>query len=289
MGTDQASTGTVKVTVKDKLDKLQGGPRPRFKYEMAEAGADGSWERDSLDKIIRRVLRDARWHAFLFHGSYYWVNIVTQYFLPPGQSKDDLPADDAEVLRIKAKILGTVNNLKSDTLKRFDSHVKQVLKDYPELLTMPLREPDIARGFFINNIWSNRTFDYIWFWLRDYLDIRKSSELGRYFSQRKSPLSQLPPSQAYRYTEIYGTLCFATLLIERARIDEPKTVPFHTERRHAVYFECVIEPNFDDVSKSEFHEVLHKTRNSNMPTVGSLASIMMGTMPPPPPPGPPRS
>jgi len=178
--TNQASTATVK----DKLDELQGGPKPRFKYKMAEARADGIWERDDVEIIVRRALRDARWHAFLFHNGYYWADIVAQYFLPPGQSKDDLPADDDDVLRIKAKIFDTSRNLKADTLKRFDSHIKQVMKDYPELLTMSLREPDIAKGFFIENIWSDKTFNYIWFWLRGYLDIRKSSELGKYFNRR---------------------------------------------------------------------------------------------------------
>jgi hypothetical protein len=82
------------------------------------------------------------------------------------------------VLRVKAKILDTSKNLKADTLKRFDNHARQVLKDHPELLTMSLREPDIAKGFFIDKIWSESTFEYIWFWLKGYLDILKSSELG---------------------------------------------------------------------------------------------------------------
>ena len=244
--------------------------------------ADGEWERADVNDIIRRALRDTRWHAFLFHGGYYWVDIAAQYFLPPGQSKDDLP-DDIDMLRVKQKILDTSKNIKADTLKRFDNHVRQILKDHPELLTMSLGESDIAKEFFIDKIWSQSTFEYIWFWLKGYVNIPKSSELGRYYNQRKSPLSQLPPSQAYRYIEIYETLCYMTLSIQRARIDEPDKVDFHTKRRHTVYFECVILPSFDDVSKSEFHEILHGTRGDRglqerPVTVGSLAAAMMGTI-----------
>ena len=282
--TDQAYT----VTVKSKLDELQARPRPRFEYKMANA-ADGEWERADADDIIRQALRDTRWHAFLFHGGYYWVDIAAQYFLPPGQSKDDLP-DDNDVLRVKQKILDSTKNIKSDTLKRFDTHVKQVLTDHPELLTVSLRESDLVKDFFIDKIWSQSTFEFIWFWIKGYVNIMKSSELGRYYNQRKSPLSQLPgpPSQAYRYIEIYGTLCYMTLLVQRARIDEPDKVDFHIKRRHLVYFECVTLPSFDDISKSEFHEILHGTRGERglqkrPVTVGSLAAAMMGTMPPPPP------
>jgi hypothetical protein len=54
---------------------------------------------------------------------------------------------------------------------------------------MPLTDPDVAKEFFIITIWSERNFEYIWFWMKNYLDIRKSSEL-RCFNKRKSPLSQ---------------------------------------------------------------------------------------------------
>jgi hypothetical protein len=185
----RTSTSDDVTTVKDRLDNLQSGPRPRFSYKMAEAGVDGTWEREDLNLIVRRVQRDTRWHAFLFHGSYYWAEILSQYLLPPGRSKDDLPADDEIVLRVKNKILDGVKNFKADTLKRFDGHVKQVLEDYPELQTMPLTEPDVAKEFFINTIWSESNFEHIWFWMKNYLNIRKSSELGLYFNKRKSPLS----------------------------------------------------------------------------------------------------
>jgi hypothetical protein len=46
--------------------------------------------------------------------------------------------DDDEVLRAKVKIFDTVKNIKSDTLKKFDSHVAQALKDYPEPAAMDL-------------------------------------------------------------------------------------------------------------------------------------------------------
>jgi hypothetical protein len=60
---------------------------------------------------------------------------------------------------------------------------------------------------------------------------------------------------------------------------------FHIGRRHALYFEYVGQPNFDNVTKSEFHEVTNRTRGDRkiVSTTSSLAS-MIGTMPPPPPP-----
>src|ERR1700685_3248369 len=42
--------------------------------------------------------------------------------------------------------------------------------------TMPLTDPDVAKEFFIITM---RDFEYIWFWMKNYLDIRKSSELRR--------------------------------------------------------------------------------------------------------------
>jgi hypothetical protein len=81
--------------------------------------------KESADSTLRRVSRDTRWHAFLFHGKYYWGEILSQYFLPPGKSTENLPMDDDEVLRAKAKIFDAIKNIKSDTLKKFDSHVDQ--------------------------------------------------------------------------------------------------------------------------------------------------------------------
>jgi hypothetical protein len=45
-------------------------------------------------------------------------------------------------------------------------HIAQVLVDYPELATMSLTNPDIVKNFFIYNVWSFHTFEYIWFWMR---------------------------------------------------------------------------------------------------------------------------
>ncbi|KAN0081959.1 hypothetical protein V8E54_003257 [Elaphomyces granulatus] len=142
---------------------------------------------ESLDSIIRRVSRDTRWHAFLFHGKYYWAEILSQYFLPPGKTKDNLLMDDDEVLRAKVKIFDTVKNIKSDTLKKFDSHVAQALKDYPEPAAMDL------------------------------------------------------------------TIIFmAPYATPHANLME---VDYHKGRRHNLYLQCIAEPNFDNVVKSEFHEI----------------------------------
>jgi hypothetical protein len=61
---------------------------------------------------------------------------LSQYFLPPGQPQDNFPADDEEVLRARSKLVDIVRNLKCDTLKKFDSHIAQVMVDHPELGTM---------------------------------------------------------------------------------------------------------------------------------------------------------
>jgi hypothetical protein len=66
--------------------------------------------------------------------------------------------------------------------------------------------------------------------------------------------------QTYSYTEIYGTLCYATLLIQRARIEEPERVAYHIGRRHALYFEYVGEPNFDNVTKSGIKRTITKPK-----------------------------
>ncbi|KAN0085284.1 hypothetical protein V8E54_001751 [Elaphomyces granulatus] len=105
-----ADVNVTNFTIKARLDNIQNGPRPRF---------------ESADSTLRRVSRDTRWHAFLFHGKYYWGEILSQYFLPPGKSTENLPMDDDEVLRAKAKIFDAIKNIKSDTLKKFDSHVDQ--------------------------------------------------------------------------------------------------------------------------------------------------------------------
>src|SRR5467141_3896175 len=100
------------------------GQEPRFVYKVA----NHPWAKESADSILRRVSRDTRWHAFLFHGKYYWGEILSQYFLPPGKSTENLPVDDDEVLRAKTKIFDAIKSIKSDTLKKFDSHVDQALK-----------------------------------------------------------------------------------------------------------------------------------------------------------------
>jgi hypothetical protein len=170
-------------------------------YKIAEdqsADSEGGeiipWSRESSDSILRQVARDARWHAFLFHGSYYWTEILSQYFLPPGQPQDNFPADDEEVLRARSKLVDIVRNLKCDTLKKFDSHIAQVMVDHPELGTMNLADPTIIKNFFIDNVWSVKNFEYIWFWMRGYVDMEKSSELAKFFNKRESPLSELPPA-----------------------------------------------------------------------------------------------
>jgi hypothetical protein len=53
---------------------------------------------------------------------------LSQYFLPPGQPQDNFPADDEEVLRARSKLVDIVQNLKCDTLKKFDSHIAQVME-----------------------------------------------------------------------------------------------------------------------------------------------------------------
>jgi hypothetical protein len=82
-----ADINVTNFTIKARLDAIQNGPRPRFVYKVA----NHPWAKESPDSILRRVSRDARWHAFLFHGKYYWGEILSQYFLPPGKSKENLP------------------------------------------------------------------------------------------------------------------------------------------------------------------------------------------------------
>jgi hypothetical protein len=102
-------------SVRDRLDAIQKGQTPRFSYKIAEdrpTDSEGGevipWSRESSDFILRQVARDARWHAFLFHGSYYWTENLSQYFLPPGQPQDNFPADDGEVLRARSKLVDIV-------------------------------------------------------------------------------------------------------------------------------------------------------------------------------------
>src|SRR5467141_520813 len=99
------SFNTTPFSVRDRLDAIQKGQTPRFSYKIAEdqpTDSEGGevipWSRESSDFILRQVAPDARWHAFLFHGNYYWTEILSQYFLPPGQPQDNFPADDEEVL-----------------------------------------------------------------------------------------------------------------------------------------------------------------------------------------------
>jgi hypothetical protein len=161
-----------------------------------------------------------------------------------------------------------------------------VLEDHPELATMDLASPTLVKEFFIDNVWSISTFEFIWFWMRDYVNLSQSSELGKYFVKRKSPLST--PSNLYLLLncciDIYGALCYATLLIKLANTVE---VEYHKKRRHALYFQCVAESNFDNVVKSEFHEIEARARGEHRvvsaPTQTSTLR-MMGSMPPPPPP-----
>ena len=285
------------VGVKAKLDVIQDGPRPRFNFKIARDqtatnsqgnGDIDQWTRLSFDSILRRVARDARWNAFLFHGSYYWADILSQYFLPPGQSKDNLPGDDEEVLRLKTKVLDTIRNLKSDTLKKFTTHVTQAMVDHPELATIDLTIPSVGKNFFIDNIWSERNFEYIWFWMQGYVDIGKSSELAKYYNKRESLDLFSIVSSLYLvviYIEIYGSLCYVTLLIKRSR---PQEADFHIRQRHLLYYQCVTESNFDSVTMSEFCEIRGQSRGDRVRTTRIAAAAdtfaMMGDMPPPPPP-----
>jgi len=140
-----ASINVINTTVTAKLDAIQNGPRPRFVYKVPTH----PWAREDLDTIIRRVSRDARWHAFLFHGRYYWEDILSQYFLPPGASKDTLSVDDNEVSRVRTKVFYIVKNIKADTLKRFDLHIDQALDGHPELAVMDLTNPGLVKDFFV--------------------------------------------------------------------------------------------------------------------------------------------
>jgi hypothetical protein len=73
-----------------------------------------------------------------------------------------------------------------------------------------------------------------------YVDLERSSELAKYFVRRESPLST--PSNLYLLLnyciDIYGALCYATLLIKRANVME---VDYHKGRRHNLYLQCIAE------------------------------------------------
>ncbi|KAN0085285.1 hypothetical protein V8E54_001752 [Elaphomyces granulatus] len=97
---------------------------------------------------------------------------------------------------------------------------------------MDLTSPTLVKFLFINNVWSISTFEYIWFWMRGYVDLERSSELAKYYVKH-----------------IYGALCYATLLMKRADVME---VDYHKERRHILYFQCIAEPNFDNVVNRNF-------------------------------------
>jgi hypothetical protein len=85
------------------------------------------------------------------------------------------------------------------------------------------------------------------------------------------------------YIEIYGALCYATLLVKRAAAVEAE---HYKKRRHLLYFQCVTESSFDSVTMSEFREIKGVIRGDRLqaaaPAVNTLA--MMGDIPPPPPP-----
>lgn len=71
-----------------------------------------------------------------------------------------------------------MKSLKSETLKRLDSHVDQVLKGLSRTRDMDLTNPELAKSFFIDTMWSIRNFEYIWFWMTGYVDLEKSSGLA---------------------------------------------------------------------------------------------------------------
>ena len=61
-----------------------------------------------------------------------------------------------------------------------------------------------------------------------------------------------------------------------------RTVEYHKKRRHALYFQCVAESNFDNVVKSEFHEIEARARGEHRIVSATQTSTlrMMGSMPP---------
>ena len=64
------------ITVKDRLDDLQSGSRPRFSYKIAEARIDGTWEREKegLDLIVRHVLHTSDTdHSEILFRFFVWL------------------------------------------------------------------------------------------------------------------------------------------------------------------------------------------------------------------------
>ena len=63
-----------------------------------------------------------------------------------------------------------------------------------------------------------------------------------------------------------------------------KEANYYKQRRHLLYFQCVVEPNFDNVVKSKFYDIENRTLGERMVSAPQQAStlFMMGSMPPPP-------
>ncbi|KAN0072210.1 hypothetical protein V8E54_009939 [Elaphomyces granulatus] len=225
------------------------------------------WQQEPEETIFRRIARDARWNQFLFHGNYFWREILAQHYLAPGLTTDDLDVDNGEtVLRGKTKLFEIMKNLKSDTLKRFTQHIAQVVVDYPEIMSISTENE--IRQFFVDHVFNINTFNFIWFWMKDYLDLENSSDLAKYFVRN-----------------IYGVLCLATFQEYRAREERPNEALYYRDLRHRLYFQCVCHSNFREVSKDQFREMHGRTRHDRpIRPLGNDGLAMFGNMPPPPPP-----
>ena len=177
----------------DELRKIQNSDHPRLRFTPSsdtvvtdENGQQVTipWQQEPEDTIFRRIARDARWNQFLFHGNYFWREILAQYYLPPGRPVEELDVDNGEtVLRGKTKLFEVMKNLKADTLKRFTQHVAQAVKDHPEL--MVITNTDEVKAFFMTRVFNVNNFNFIWFWMKEYMDFEGSQALGQYYIQSK--------------------------------------------------------------------------------------------------------
>ncbi|MCJ1468351.1 hypothetical protein MMC07_006979 [Pseudocyphellaria aurata] len=215
--------------VDDSFSAYQSFPSSEAtKMSKQRRRAEDTFGADLYEEVDRqfRVLDDRiRWTSFLSHAwQPTYLAIISETF-------GEMPKKSSEFIDAKTLIQTRVKNWKHAVLYQCEQHIRQLYKEIPSL--QPMRKEDALHSQFLSS-YSIPNFLFIWNYMKKFLDVERSSELGQFYCK-----------------SLYVNLCVQTKKWMDVK-DSGK--PAKIARRKLLTFYDVI-PTHDDfqhVTKEEF-------------------------------------
>ncbi|KAF1814104.1 hypothetical protein P152DRAFT_107712 [Eremomyces bilateralis CBS 781.70] len=235
---------------------------PKKRSKGTKNGQASQSELDFLSQA-KKFGRETRWSWFLNHDTDAYPSLIRKVY---GQDfPAEMTADSALWRRAKQVFKDQVKTFKAQTIEKMRDWLEQNV-----LLNQVLSRLDSAGvALHLGEKFSSEDFLNVWYYMKGYLDVDKSSQLGEFYC--KSMFMSL------------GSFVWG--IVRAERIEKTGSETAKSKLHKAWYSMCLAEP-FEDVDRECFKELFNISSGQRDPTPrqndATLATMSFALIAPPP-------